>query len=299
MEKEDKFFEVLVPLINDEREKVDDEYMDKVVEAMNLYVDAFVKPQLKGKIELCPIIFTTGKDEHPKEKTFGEFLPFVCKIKVYTSKLRDTSNQEERNLLLTKFFLTISHEARHFLQWLYQKKLEDYSDLKQINFLRKLLGRNADELAEGHDILGNKNKYANVKALQDFLETTGKVNLLKSLLSPVSFQSGRSIQYITRPIETDARNAGRKAGKNLLDGFNGYVKKLYPTLNFPKNFESVSAIKAERFVRYGKAGLEDIDDKSLWPKYRFYNKGSVREVDKVKNILIERESIENTVHADS
>lgn len=261
-QKKKDFFQLLVELYSDERDVVDSEFIDKVETLMNGFIDVFVKPKLKGKVELCPVIYTKEKIREENDY-LGQFFPDRGEIEVYSERLLELKSRENRNMMLLRMFSTVAHEIRHYLQWLYNEKFEDITNpngeddaVETYDFLEKLLGRNAYELGDTFAGIGRVNKYGNTSVMRKFLMYCGILDIVDMLSFPLELNNSKT-QYWLRWIEQDARKIGRKTQLELMDGLNGYIKSLNPTVNFPKNFEAVKNVKIDNMIAYGKTVVSD------------------------------------------
>ena len=250
-QSKERFFNQLLEVFEDEREVADEQFLDQVEQLMKQYIEIFIKSQLKGKVELCPVEFTKLKKTENLGGTFGRFVSKgdyetgrTGKIIVYTERLAGL-DREKRNEMIIKFFSVIAHETRHYLQWLYNVKVET-GDEEGLEFLKKTLGQNADILGDHFSDYAIKNRYMNLTNMQTFLESVGLLDVMDSF--KMMFTRNQDKQYLTRWVEQDARKAGRKSQQQLIDEFNGFIKRQYPTVNFPKNFKAVKSVKADNMI---------------------------------------------------
>lgn len=296
-EKKD-FFQLLIELYDDERETVDSEYIDKVEKLLNQFIDIFVKPKLKGKVDLCPIIYTKEKTRLEQDY-LGQFFPETCEVEVYSERLLEMQSREARNLMLLRMFSTVAHEIRHYLQWLYNATFEnfaspdnigDYEVVEKFDFLEKLLGKNAFELGDTFSDMGRVNKYGNTNIMRKFLMFCGLLDLVDMLSFPMELNNGKT-QYWLRWIEQDARKIGRKTQVELMSELNGYIKSLHPTVNFPKNFEAVKNIKIDNMMAYGKTSVSKIERQKKGEYERLSNAPQKTERKRIKKKMEEHYAI--------
>lgn len=300
-QSKERFFNQLLEVFEDEREVADEQFLDQVEQLMKQYVEIFIKSQLKGKVELCPVEFTKLKKTENLGGTFGRFVSKgdyetgrTGKIIVYTERLAGL-DREKRNEMIIKFFSVIAHETRHYLQWLYNVKVET-GDEEGLEFLKKTLGQNADILGDHFSDYAIKNRYMNLTNMQTFLESVGLLDVMDSF--KMMFTRNQDKQYLTRWVEQDARKAGRKSQQQLIDEFNGFIKRQYPAVNFPKNFKAVKSVKVDNMIAYGKSKVGKKEKQYIGKYARLTHGKSKTETKRLRDKVEERYAIEKAVKND-
>lgn len=297
-QKKKEFFQLLIEIYNDERDVVDETYIEKVECLMNRFIEIFIKPKLKNKVELCPIIYTKQR-RREEDDYLGQFFKDRGEVEIFSERLLEASDKEERKAMLLRMFSTVAHEIRHYLQWLYNVYFEKfatqtgdnyYDNMEMLEFLGKLLGKNAMEMGDTFAGIGRENKYGNTKIMRKFLMFSKALGIIDMLSFPMELDNSKT-QYWLRWIEQDARKIGRKTQIELMGELNGYIKSLHPTAKFPKNFTAVKNIKINNMMAYGKKSVSPKEKKRKGEYEKLSNASQQKERERLKKKLEEHYSI--------
>ena len=214
-----KIYSILKQLTNETSLKVGVFYVKRLEEAINLFVEVYVNPDVEGFDKLKKVCFNEKKQENAQGMKWGESIDDLAVVNVgilYSiddilkrSGIDKTHEDYEkayiklRNSLVFGLFSTAAHELRHVMQYNYvMQKKEAMPDRRKLEGYRKLLGNVAEPIV--------KNFYDDSRILGK--EVGAFFELLKSNdydFSKIKTYCGGNIQhwmYMISDEETDARN---------------------------------------------------------------------------------------------
>ncbi|MBO5395047.1 MAG: hypothetical protein J6A28_04025 [Clostridia bacterium] len=178
-----KLYAMMTSLYEDQSQEVDDAYLSKVEQALTLFADLFVQPQLEGIDVLPPFIFNrkipngleygaqkeekvtinTGllKDVDSYVTHYAVRKPLLFNVAEGEAAVEEQkyagqfqSNEEKyaknfidkRNEFLTHLFGTVAHECQHLFQYRYiQYQTKAYNDDAKKSLYERVLGERAVE----------------------------------------------------------------------------------------------------------------------------------------------------------
>lgn len=192
-------------------------YLDKVEDAIKMYISHFLKPKYEGLDVLGEISFNKTKTSD----SYGDTTIDGSKITLHIANLLspDILTTEQRNLEFFHFFMTAEHEVRHYYQVKLRQELEkgDLADKDKIEKYKNVFGDKAEEIAYStEEIITDKH----ISALKHFLDSNtahlsnSEYNDLKKQLENLENFHQYYI-YLPSLHEFDARQASLKAITNI------------------------------------------------------------------------------------
>ncbi|MBE7074155.1 MAG: hypothetical protein E7379_03595 [Clostridiales bacterium] len=239
MEKErlEILCEILSELLNDLSYEMTKEYVDKAEKAINLFVECYIQPELKGLDKLPTINFDQRKLDLSDESSTiclgrtknnkvtlntGVFYNTEERmVEEYDAKCYDTTFADEnaieqkyqenykknfmavRNQTLIDFIIAVAHEMRHLFQYRYDFHRRHHDSVKR-QLYKNLIGNNADEIVRDIDDCDQDALWLMIESLKmKYGETIAQLN-------DIYTDDGGFVLYSKSLLEKDARRYSMK-----------------------------------------------------------------------------------------